>query len=439
MLLLGITSLIIYIVFILLYFKKIFQPKRSHWLFYVAAVAININAFLISSLLDIYLFRIFLLLGSMLFSFHLLFYGNRLQSLYAGCIYMFSLYSSRGIIASIYSLVLQDSIDEIFRQNTYYYMILILSILFTILLSLFIRKVIIQDTATRHMINNRGQLRFTVIYLLLQLIYLLLVNNGRFLEVRQPWFSALYLMSCVISKLGLQVVINHTVKDSELLEYELHTRQLQEQLSRQMRHYQSYHRFTESYRAFQHDYKNMMTSVKTLLYNQEYEQAARMLDSIHDTMQKDIQIHKTYSNNILLDAILQDAANICEEKSIRFSAVAHLSESISLAELDLVRVFSNVIDNAIEACNKVSGPERFIEITSSGNQDWAIIEVSNSYNGELLLKDGELKTTKESTALHGLGLRIVRETIEGLGGLMFVDTDQEKSIFIMKLCIPKAS
>lgn len=436
--LVSIISMIIYFVFFLLYFRKIFQPKRSHWLFYVAAVAINISAILISNLLDIYLLRVFLYIGSMWLSFKLLFYGNRLQILYAGSIYMFSLYSTRGIIASIYSMVLHDSINEIFQQNTYYNTILVLSILVTILLNLFIRKVVMPDSTTSHMIYNRGQLKFMDIYLLLQLIFLLLVNDGRFFEVRQYWFSALYLMSCVISKLGLQVVINHTAKVAELLEYELHTRQLQEQLSRQMRHYQSYHRFTESYRAFRHDYKNMMTSVKTLLCNQEYEQAARMLDSIHDTMQKDIQIHKTYSNNILLDAILQDAANTCEEKGIRFSAVAHLPESISLGELDIVRVFANVIDNAIEACDKISDSERFIEITSGGNQDWALIEVSNSINGELLLKDDELKTTKDSTAFHGLGLRIIRQTIEGIGGRMLIEPNQKKRIFIMKLYFPKA-
>ncbi len=436
--LLGIASLIIYDVFMLLYFKKIFPPKRSHWVFYAVAVLINIGANLISSQIDIYLFRILLYIGSMLFSFNLLFHGSFLQILYAGSIYMFSLYSSRGIIASIYSIVLHDSINVIFQQNTYYNTILVLSVLVTILLSLLIRKVVMADTTTSHMIHNRGQLKFIVSYLLMQLVYLILVNDGRFIEVRQPWYSALYLMSCVLSKLGLQVVINHTARVSELLEYELHTRQLQEQLSRQMRHYQSYRRFTESYRAFRHDYKNMMTSVKNLLCNQEYEHAARMLDNIHDTMQKDVQIHKTYSNNILLDAILQDAANTCEEKGIRFSADAHLPESIPLVELDIVRVFTNVIDNAIEACNKIPDPERLIEITSSGNQNWAIIEVSNSFNGELLLEDGELKTTKESKDFHGLGLRIIREAIEGSGGQMLIETDQKKRIFIMKLCIPKA-
>ncbi|AEG59861.1 sensor histidine kinase [Desulforamulus ruminis] len=436
--LLGLASLIIYDVFVLLYFKKMFPPKRSHWLFYLAAVAINIGIAIPSYLLLDHRFAVYLIMGSIMLAFHLLFYGNWLQILYAGSLYMFSLYSSRGIIFSIYAFVLHTSIKDVLQQETYYITIFALAVLLSILFSLFIRKVIVPDTSARHLLYNKEQLRFVVVYLFIQLVFLTLINDGRFHdEIRQSWLSSLYLISCIISKLWL-LVLYHTTKVSELLEYELHTRQLQEQLSRQMRHYQSYRKFTESYRAFRHDYKSMMTSMKTLLYSQEYEKAARMLDDIHDTMQRDVLVHKAYSNNVLLDAILQDAANTCEEKSIRFSAVAHLPENISITDLDIVRIFSNVINNAIEACNKVSGPEPFIEITSSGNPDWATIEVSNSFN-ELLWKDGELETTKESKDFHGFGLRIIKETIEGLGGLIFIEADQEKRIFKIKLCIPKAS
>jgi two-component system, LytTR family, sensor histidine kinase AgrC len=438
MLFLGILSLTIYCIFFLIYFKNIFQSKRSHWIYYFAMVIINIGITQISGLVDMHLLRVLIILCSMLFSFQLLFYGNHMQILYAGSIYIFSLYSSRGIIASIYSLILNDSINETLQEDANYYTILMLSVLLSILLNVFIRKVIMPDTLTRHMLNNKGQLRFMVSYLLLQLIYLIVINDGRFLDVKQPWFSAILLMSCIISKLGLQIVIDHTGKVSEILEYELHTRQLQEQISSQLRHYQSYLRFTESYRAFRHDYVNMMTSVKTLLRNQEYEKAARMLDSIHDTMQNEVQIHKSYSNNILLDAILQDTSNTCAEKGIRFLAVAHLPESTSLSELDIVRVFTNIVDNAVEACNRIAVGDRFIEITSNGNQDWATIEVSNSFNGEIFFRGDEPLTTKECKDFHGLGLKIIRETLEGLGGLLFIEANQEKGIFKLKLCIPKA-
>lgn len=152
-----------------------------------------------------------------------------------------------------------------------------------------------------------------------QLLYLALINDGRYYDdIRYLWYSILYLGSCIISKVWLTTVYQHTGKIAELLVYKLHTYKSQEQFSRQLQHYQSYRKFTESYRLFKHDYKHMMSSLKILLYNQEYEQVNRLLDNIHDTMQRDVLVHKTYSDHMLLDAILQDAANTCSEKSQLF-------------------------------------------------------------------------------------------------------------------------
>lgn len=436
--LLGLASLILYNIFILLYFKTIFPHKRSHWIFYIAAVAINIGVTILSYLFLEHRFAVYLMMGSMMFAFYLLFSGNRVQIFYSGGIYMFSLYSSRGIIMSIYSIVLQISIKDLLHNDIYYHTIFALAVFLSMLVSLLIRKVILPDSKAKHLFNNRVQLRFVVIYLIFQLVFLTLINDGRYHDdIRQAWLSSVYLGSCVISKVWLMFVLSHTSRVSELLGYELHTRKLQEQLSRQVQHYQSYRRFTESYRIFRHDYEKLMTSVKTLLRNQEYEKATRILDDIHDTMQRDVLVQKTYSDNILLDAILQDAANACEEKGVRFSVHVHLPESVSMTELDIIHIFSNIVDNAIEACDKVSGRERFVEVISRGTQEWVIVEVANSFNGELLMENGEPETTKDNKDYHGFGLRIAKETIEALGGLLFIEPDQVKKIFKIRICIPK--
>lgn len=435
---LSLVSLIIYTVFMLLYFKKLLQPKRTHWLFYVSAVALHTGIAIPAYILLDHRFVPYFMIGAMMLAVNLLFYGNWIQRLYVGGIYMFSLYCSRGVVIAIYSIALNSGFQDVLRNETHYNTIFALSVLISILTTLFIRKVILPDERARHLLNNRGQLRFVVICLLSQFIFLMFINNGRYYEeIRELWYSYLCLISCVISNLWLLFVLDHTAKVSELLEYELHTRQLKEQLSRQLRHYQSYSKFTESYRVFKHDYKNLMTSVKTLIGKHEYEKAVRMIDNIHDTMQKNIQIHKDYSDNILLDAILQEAANACEEKNIHFSAVAHLPKNVPFKELDIVRIFTNIMNNAIEACGKVAVGERFIKITSRGNKNWAYIEISNSFNGELLLKDGIPETTKNNKDFHGLGLRIIKETVEGLGGLLSIESDPEKRIFSIKLCIPK--
>ncbi|AOT71823.1 sensor histidine kinase [Geosporobacter ferrireducens] len=439
MMVIAIVSLVAYNIFIFFYLKRLFPLKREHWLYYAAAIALNIGAFLISDIWDLHQIGVFLILGSTLLIFKLLFRMKGLQVLCTGGMYMFSLYSSRGIIVSLYAIILKNSIAGVLRNEVYYYTIIVLAVLYSMLIFTLIRKTIVPLDKMKQLLCNREQLKFAVIYLFLLIIYLLLVNDGRFWGIRPLWFSTLYLISFTMGKLGLLFVLNHTIRVSVLMEYELHTRQLQEQLERQIRHYKSYQRYTESFRAFKHDYKDMMASVKTLIKNHENEKAVKLIDDIHDTMQKSVLVHKTYSNNVLLDAVLQDAANTCEENHIRFSSFIYLPLDMILSELHIIRIFANVLNNAIEACCKVPALERFIEITSSGNQDWTMIEVANSFNGEVILAGEELKTTKKNKDFHGLGLNIIKDIIESMGGLVWIDADQDKRVFTIKLHIPQAS
>lgn len=435
---LSLTSLIIYDVYNFQRYKKLLLVKREHWIYNIIAIAINVTITAVAYTLFDPRIAVYFLFISFMLSFNLLFIGTTAQILYAGSIYTFSLYSVRGIIFSIYSLVTHTSIKNVLQQKNYDEIIFLLTVLFLIFYNVLIRKIYFTEKRIKCLLRNQSQLKFVDIYLFFQWMFLTLINDGRYHDdIRQLWFSSLYLGSCILSNLWLQVILIHAARISELFEYELFTHQLQEQLSRQMRHYQSYRKYTESYRAFRHDYEKLMASLKSLLRRQKYNKAIKMLDDIHDTMQKSVQVHKNYSDNMILDAILQDTADACEEKNIRFQAHAHLPESVLMTDLDIIRVFSNITDNAIEACNKVSDSQRFIELSSNSTQDWTIIEVSNSFDGDLLIVGDNLSTTKEDKDFHGLGLQIIRETIEGMGGLVFIEPDSDKKIFKIKVCIPK--
>lgn len=435
---LSLTSLIIYDVYNFQRYKKLLPVKREHWIYNIIAIAINVTITAVAYTLFDPRIAVYFLFISFMLSFNLLFIGTTAQILYAGSIYTFSLYSVRGIIFSIYSLVTHTSIKNVLQQKNYDEIIFLLTVLFLIFYNVLIRKIYFPEKRIKCLLRNQSQLKFVDIYLFFQWMFLTLINDGRYHDdIRQLWFSSLYLGSCILSNLWLQVILIHAARISELFEYELFTHQLQEQLSRQMRHYQSYRKYTESYRAFRHDYEKLMASLKSLLRRQKYNKAIKMLDDIHDTMQKSVQVHKNYSDNMILDAILQDTADACEEKNIRFQAHAHLPESVLMTDLDIIRVFSNITDNAIEACNKVSDSQRFIELSSNSTQDWTIIEVSNSFDGDLLIVGDNLSTTKEDKDFHGLGLQIIRETIEGMGGLVFIEPDSDKKIFKIKVCISK--
>ena len=430
----------IYDIFILVYFIQVFHRKRNHWLLYIAAVVIDVGTTLPSYLFQNDLFAILNMMVSVMLIVYIFFYVNGLQIIYAGSIYAFSLYSSRGIICSVLSIIMDTTVFEILQNEISHDIALALAIFLSILINLLIRKAVVPDCNSGNLINNKEQLRLVVIYLISNLVLLIVLSNGSYyIEVKQTWFSVLYLAICIVSKIWLIFVFDHTMKVFELLKYEMHTRKLQEQLSRQMVHYQSNKKFTENFRIFQHDYKRIMTSVNSLLQNKEYEKATQILDGVNNSMQQKLLIHKSYSNNFLLDAIIHDAARICEERGISFSAQAYISENSQISDLDIVYIFSNAIDNAIEACSKMPGQDQFIQITSSGNSEWDSIEIVNSFNGVLLRSGQGFETTKKNKDYHGLGLRIIEETVENLEGVLHIEPDQAAKIFKIVISIPKVS
>lgn len=423
----------------LLYFKKHLQLKRRHWIYYGFAIVINLICSHLVDMYNLHRLGVLIIMLSFMLELYLLFKTDFLRILHGGSAYILIIYSSRGFIVSIFSLVLQKSVNDVLQQDSYYYIVFCLAIVVAIVYLLLVKKIIAPDAKIKSYFPDTRQMKFIVSYQIAILIYILLLNDGRFSEISTLWFSTLYLASFLITMGLLAFIWSTTVQLSELLEYELHTKQLQEQLERQVSHYKSYKKFTESYRLFKHDYNEMMTAVKTLIKNNEYNKAVFMLDEIHNTMQKKVQIHKTYSDNLLLDAILQDAANICEEHNIKFTATLHLPNNMILSDLNIVRVSTNILNNAIEACEKVAyASDKFIEVSGCANHDWLLIKISNSFSGNVKYCNDELLTMKEDKDYHGFGLLIVKNIIEDAGGMVLINIDREKKIFTLKLHIPSA-
>ncbi len=422
----------------LLYFKRHFPEKRKHWFYYIIAIAINLACSYAAYQFNLHRMGVLVIMTSFMLELKLLFKMDLLRILHGVSAYILIIYSSRGIAVSVFSIILQKSVNDLLQQDFYYYIIASIALVGAIGFLLLVKKVIAPDEKIKPLLPDTQQLKFIVFYQLAILIYIILLNNGRFFDINALWFSILYLASCLITIGLLAFIWSTAVQMSELLEYELYTKRLQEQLERQVSHYKSYKKFTESYRIFKHDYKDMMSTVKTLIKNNENEKAVNLLDEIHDTMQKNVQMHKTYSDNVLLDAILQDAANTCEDHNIKFSATLHMSSSMVLSDLDVVRVSTNILNNAIEACDKVPyASDKFIKISGSVNQDWTFIEIANSFSGEIKYRDGELVTTKKDKDYHGFGLTTIKKIIEDVGGMVLIDVNQEKRIFTLKLHIPR--
>ncbi|MEA4992479.1 MAG: ATP-binding protein [Oscillibacter sp.] len=429
----------VYSVTFLLGPKRSFPVRRGYWVYFFLSVVANYTFSVFWGLALSSHYGAMWLLVIVAVELKLMYNMNLLQLLFESSYFAAILYWGRGIVIPAFALCLDQSVQWVRHDEHYYAMAWAISMCIILAYHGLFWHFLAQPAKIEKLYRNKPQLRFAAIFQTTLLAYLMFVNLGRYYGVDLPWYKMTYIVSCVICFVAQYFIVRNGIRTCCLLEHELNTQILQKQLSRQVQHYNAYQKYTESFRAFKHDYKNMMASVNSLLAAGEYEKAKRMLDTIHDTMHKQVLVHKSYSNHMILDAILQDAANQCDEQSIRFSAMLYVPAGLAIEDIDIVRIFANLMNNAVEASVKVF-PEckRFLTVTSNVQKGtgWLSVEITNSFHGQLKMCNGMPESTKEHREMHGIGLSVIADAVENLGGVMKIDINQQESIFIVKLLFP---
>ena len=86
-------------------------------------------------------------------------------------------------------------------------------------------------------------------------------------------------------------------------------------------------------------------------------------------------------------------------------------------------ILGNLLENAIEACQKVSDP--WIDIAFKYNDGLLFIEISNPYSGAIIKRDSVFDTTKQDASVHGIGVYSVREAVKRNNGTISFDTENQ--------------
>ena len=184
-------------------------------------------------------------------------------------------------------------------------------------------------------------------------------------------------------------------------------------------------------RQLKHEMRGHMTNIKALACRGEYasleDYIARMDESISGfelTLQ---------TGNPVTDVIVNDIRRQSLDLGIRFQVEFHY-RSPGYDAFDVGIILQNLLQNAVEACEKVNEGERFIVLTGKSKGRFFLIEVKNSFAGEVVFgQDGLPVTTKqEDVSMHGIGLANVRREAEKyMGELELKAVQQEFSATVL--------
>jgi len=128
------------------------------------------------------------------------------------------------------------------------------------------------------------------------------------------------------------------------------------------------------------------------------------------------------------------------EKDIPFTFNANVKMRIGdSCVLDFVSLFSNIIDNAYEACSKIADKnDRLISINISDDKLDYIIVVTNTTlpirNISRFRKEGA--STKSKKTNHGLGLSIIENLVHKHEGMINFEVLNDR-FFQVKIEVPK--
>ena len=194
----------------------------------------------------------------------------------------------------------------------------------------------------------------------------------------------------------------------------------------------------ETMRAWRHDYHNHMQAIKALLEMKKMAELSDYLDNLEKDLDSiDIAIR---TGNVGLDAILSSKVSIARKNFIDVNCTAKVPADLNISDVHLCAIVGNLMDNAIEACEKMksapqgNGPAapRFIRVYIGLFKSQLYISVSISTCEKHRKRLSELVTTKLGE--HGFGLRRIDKIAEKYDG--YVNRKNEPGIFATEVMLP---
>ncbi len=170
--------------------------------------------------------------------------------------------------------------------------------------------------------------------------------------------------------------------------------------------------FYGSIRKVRHEMKNHMANIQGLAGVGQYGKIEDYVRRMDETMQE--LEYKYVTGNPVTDVIINDKCRRAEKAGIRFEADFRYGGEIPVFDLGII--LNNLLDNAIEACEKLEQGEGFIRLMLKRKKQFLLLEVENSFDGAVPIRKGSLfpATTKQNVlpdiiTEHGIGLENVRD------------------------------
>ncbi|MCW2930271.1 MAG: histidine kinase [Actinomycetia bacterium] len=188
----------------------------------------------------------------------------------------------------------------------------------------------------------------------------------------------------------------------------------------------------DTLRAQSHEFANRLHTIVGLVELGHYEEAVQFVTDLSVARGELAESLVAAIGEPKLAALILAKVSLADERNVtlRLMPDSHVGQRIT-AIREVLTVVGNLIDNAIDAvtCDAPAGALREVELTLVAAESDLLIRVRDTGPGvphdmrEQIFTDGVTTKLSATGAQRGLGLALVRQVVEGMGGMSSVGHD----------------
>ena len=192
--------------------------------------------------------------------------------------------------------------------------------------------------------------------------------------------------------------------DIEILEQSV---ELQKERSRVLTAYES------DIRRQRHDLRHHLRYLRQLLQDGRDKEAAAYIESLDQAIPAGTVTR--YCENSLVNAVISYHVALARSDQIRMEVGVQIpAANPHISDAHLCVILGNLLENACEACRRMTEGERWIRLRAKVHGDLLFISMDNSCSGAVQLQDGRYLSSKRNE--EGIGLRSVRSLAKAHDG-----------------------
>ena len=292
--------------------------------------------------------------------------------------------------------------------------------------------------------NNRLQLLDSEKRNYIYLLFALMVNSisivGNYIFHKFERFGGLYSERYVFdflltpkligaSSIVLILLFRQIVKENKK---KAQNELMKNKLDMQYAHYLSIQESHMKVKKLYHDINNHIYCIDNLKNNSK--EVNEYVNNLKDEIKEFKSIYNT--GNMILDIIINEKSELCNKKGIKFICDINFSKVNFIKPIDVSSIFANILDNAIEACDKIHDKNinKYIRVKGTISKSYFVLKCENSKVNSIRINKNRLLTDKMDKFIHGIGIQSVKSSLEKYNGEILFEDKKDK--FILNIYIP---